>query len=199
MSDAAEDGSAELSLMSEENIAWRIRHEMSRRGWSQERMAKEMTDAGHPLHQSAVSKIVNPKDGKRRAISVDDAIGFAKVFGLSLREMLLPIEAAINSEARALLTDLARLHAEQAKLREEASEKVIRLSRLTSDAGVPPRGFANVVDRDVLDASMEEMRAWAIKWFNRMHAAGELPDDIDPINPETEWPRCEHNTEDDGS
>src|SRR5688572_2896586 len=43
--------------LSEENMAARVAWEMRRRGWSQERLAREMAEAGCPLHQSAISKI----------------------------------------------------------------------------------------------------------------------------------------------
>lgn len=91
--------------LSEENVALRIAWEMRRRGWSQERMAQELTNAGCPTHQSAISKIVNPKpDGSRRAISVDEAIALARVFGIALEELPLPLD---NAEGRDL-HDLSR-------------------------------------------------------------------------------------------
>lgn len=81
--------------LSEENVALRVAWEMQRRSWSQERMAQELTNAGCPTHQSAISKIVNPKPGvSRRAISVAEAIAMAKVFDVPLAELPLPPEAA---------------------------------------------------------------------------------------------------------
>ncbi|GAA4517880.1 helix-turn-helix domain-containing protein [Nonomuraea ferruginea] len=91
--------------LSEENVALRIAWEMRRRGWSQERMAQELTHAGCPTHQSAISKIVNPKpDGSRRAISVDEAIALARVFGIALEELPLPMDDAEGRD----LHDLSR-------------------------------------------------------------------------------------------
>ncbi|MEV0163411.1 helix-turn-helix domain-containing protein [Nonomuraea fuscirosea] len=88
-------GSPASRTLSEENVAMRVAWEMRRRGWSQERMAQELTNAGCPTHQSAISKIVNPKpDGSRRVISVDEAIAMARVFGIPLEELPLPPEAA---------------------------------------------------------------------------------------------------------
>ncbi|MGI5274138.1 helix-turn-helix domain-containing protein [Nonomuraea sp. CA-218870] len=90
---------------SEENVALRIAWEMRRRGWSQERMAQELTNAGCPTHQSAISKIVNPRpDGSRRAISVDEAIALARVFGIALEELPLPLDDAQGRD----LHDLSR-------------------------------------------------------------------------------------------
>lgn len=83
------------AAMREDNLAWRIKYEMERRGWSQERLAQEMAKVGHPIHQSAVSKIVNERDGvKRRAISVDEAIGFARVFQTPVEDLFAPMEVA---------------------------------------------------------------------------------------------------------
>jgi transcriptional regulator with XRE-family HTH domain len=81
--------------LSEENVALRLAWEMRRRGWSQERMAQELTNVGCPTNQSSISKIVNPKpDGTRRSISVDEAIAMAQVFEIALEELPLPPEAA---------------------------------------------------------------------------------------------------------
>ncbi|WP_431929838.1 helix-turn-helix domain-containing protein [Nonomuraea jabiensis] len=78
-----------LRTSSEENVALRLAWEMRRRGWSQDRMAQELTNAGQPMHQSAISKIVNSMpDGRRRTISVDEAIAMARVFGISVGELL---------------------------------------------------------------------------------------------------------------
>ncbi|MFG1943330.1 helix-turn-helix domain-containing protein [Nonomuraea sp. NPDC048826] len=91
--------------LSEENVALRIAWEMRRRGWSQERMAQELTNAGCPTHQSAISKIVNPRpDGSRRAISVDEAIALSRVFGVPLEELPLPMDDAEGRD----LHDLSR-------------------------------------------------------------------------------------------
>jgi transcriptional regulator with XRE-family HTH domain len=76
----------------EDYLAQRIQAERQARGWSQERLAKEMGKAACPLPQSAISKIENPAAGGRRAITVDEAIGFARVFEIPLGELMLPPE-----------------------------------------------------------------------------------------------------------
>src|SRR5690242_1335063 len=121
--------------MSEDNLARRVAWEMNQRGWSQERMAKEMTDAGFPLHQSSVSKIVNPKDGKRRAISVDDAIGFARVFGVTVEDLLIPLEAVFDTGIRDTLIRLEKLHQQREDLDREAAALATRLVQYTHAAG----------------------------------------------------------------
>lgn len=81
----------ERPLTAEDNVAARVAFEMERRGWSQERVAREMTDAGYPIHQTSVGKIVSPGDGKRRGIGVNDAVGFAAIFGIPVSELLGPV------------------------------------------------------------------------------------------------------------
>jgi hypothetical protein len=84
-----------LRICSEENVALRLAWEMRRRGWSQDRLAQELTNAGQPMPQSAISRIVNSMpDGRRRTISVDEAIAMARVFGISVEELLRPPHGA---------------------------------------------------------------------------------------------------------
>lgn len=135
MTDDVTQGRIGSGLMSEGNLALRVEWEMNRRGWSQDRMAKEMTDAGYPLHQSSVSKIVNPKEGKRRSISVDDAIGFAKVFGVPLDELLIPLEAVWDTELRGALTRLQEISQQREDLDREAIALVTSIVKLAQAAG----------------------------------------------------------------
>lgn len=82
----------------EDYLAERVAHHREGRGWSQHRLSKEMANAGCPIPQSAISKIENPLSGGggRRGITVDEAIGFSKVFGIPLTELVLP-RAAMES------------------------------------------------------------------------------------------------------
>ncbi|MDP4511175.1 helix-turn-helix domain-containing protein [Nonomuraea turcica] len=121
--------------LSEENVALRLAWEMRRRGWSQDRMAQELTNAGCPTHQSAISKIVNSKpDGSRRAISVDEAIAMAQVFGIPLEELPLPSEGAegrdlynlsrtVTQEGRDAREQYARFILAWARLRHRLSQQ----------------------------------------------------------------------------
>jgi transcriptional regulator with XRE-family HTH domain len=129
------DDGRDSRRLSEENIALRLAWEMRRRGWSQDRMAQELTNAGCPTHQSAISKIVNSKpDGSRRAISVDEAIAMAQVFGLPFEELPLPPEAAegrdlhnlsraVTQEGRDARDQYARFILAWARLRHRLSEQ----------------------------------------------------------------------------
>jgi transcriptional regulator with XRE-family HTH domain len=131
---AAEPGA--LGLMKERYLAFRINYEMKRRGWSQERLANEMAKAGHPLHQSAISKILNAKDGKRRTISVDEALGFAKVFGSPLESLLLPLGVAQSHEVRQIMTRINNVNKQRWALVDEGTALWDRLGSLLSEEGV---------------------------------------------------------------
>lgn len=91
----------------EEHLARRITTERTRLGLSQEKLAEAMTAAGCPVPQSAISKIENPARGRggRRAITVEEAIAFSKVFGVPLGELLLPAVAISHVHALQALAD----------------------------------------------------------------------------------------------
>lgn len=74
----------------EDHLAARITTEREARGWSQSQLSREMAGIGRPIPQTAISKIENPQRGGRRAISVDEAVGFSKLFGVPLGELLMP-------------------------------------------------------------------------------------------------------------
>lgn len=87
----------------------RIQTERKTRGWSQARLSAEMEQVGHPLHQSAISKIEPPDDDRRgghpkgggvkRSVTIGEAVGFSKVFGIPLGELLLPPDIVRNALA----------------------------------------------------------------------------------------------------
>jgi transcriptional regulator with XRE-family HTH domain len=74
----------------EDHLAERMTRERKARGWSQERLATELRKIGYHLPQSSIWKIENPTDGKRRGITVDDAVALSVVFDISLLELLSP-------------------------------------------------------------------------------------------------------------
>lgn len=176
MSDDAGTVQVGLRLMSETNVARRVEHEITRRGWSQDRVAKEMTSAGHPMHQSSVSKIVSPKDGKRRSISVDDLLGFAEIFGLTIEELMAPLETVWATELRESLVRLVELATAREAIDEEAAQVTTRVVGVLRSVG-PDRfeefltGFSGAEVRRYL----EEVHRWGTR---RINQARELPADI---------------------
>lgn len=86
----------EDEFASEEALARRITYERDRRGWSPGGLAALMTKAGYPLNQSSVWKIENGQP--RRKITVDEMIGFSKVFEIPIDELLRPAGAWVRDE-----------------------------------------------------------------------------------------------------
>lgn len=178
MTDDADQCRIGLGMMSEGNLARRISWEMEQRGWSQERVAKEMTNVGYPLHQSSVSKIINPKDGKRRSISVDDAIGFAKIFGVTLDNLLIPLEAVWDDELRAALIRIEELAQQRETLNRETATLITRIVKLAQAGG---GGF---FDRhlDAADAAarrrlLDEMHRWGQRLTQQADSSDGLGED----------------------
>lgn len=87
-SEGSATGETPVATLSEENAAERVRLERERRGWSTGELAKRMTEAGYPINQSSVWRIESGEP--RRRINLNEAIGFAKVFDLSLEDFLGP-------------------------------------------------------------------------------------------------------------
>ena len=118
----------------EDSLALRIAYERMRRGWSADELAKRMTEAGVPLNQSAVWRIENGEP--RRKISLDEAIGFARVFGLDLAAMTSEEPGdAIANQAFALI---ARMRETVSQLVEQRRELVRILAAATYVEGSPP-------------------------------------------------------------
>lgn len=86
-------------LKGEENAAKRIKFERERRGWSTTTLSDRLNEAGYEMNPSGVWRIEN---GKRR-INLDEAIGFAEVFGVSLSNLVGPPGLAAAGRAMELI------------------------------------------------------------------------------------------------
>ncbi len=138
---------------SEEHLARRMVKERQRRGWSQERLAKEMTEAGCPTSQSSISKIERPVGVRRRDITADEAIALSRVFKLPLGELLLP-----DGVDGALLADLAG----GARLARELSTKESEYQTLIASLATGTRGSAEWDKRiqEQFDVANRELARW---------------------------------------
>jgi hypothetical protein len=87
-------------LASEDALARRIAFEREERAWSPGGLADLMTKAGCPMNQSAVWKIENGEP--RRKITVDELLGFAKVFDVAAEELLVAPELIPHRQAQRL-------------------------------------------------------------------------------------------------
>ncbi|MFI9360355.1 helix-turn-helix domain-containing protein [Kitasatospora sp. NPDC053057] len=114
-------------LEGEENVARRIKMEREARGWSTATLAERLTEAGYPLNQSAVWRIESGEP--RRRVNLDEAIGFAKVFDISLDNLVGPPEIAANTHVKRLLADFA-----ESWQKSVAARKEMDLAREALDA-----------------------------------------------------------------
>jgi transcriptional regulator with XRE-family HTH domain len=72
----------------DEWAAERIRHERELRGWTTAELARRVTEAGVPLRQQQVWQIESGDPPRR--LSVGEASAFARVFELSISDLLTP-------------------------------------------------------------------------------------------------------------
>ena len=70
----------------ESDFGKRVRAERERRGWSQEKLAKRLTDKGVDTYASTVAKIESEK--KPRAVRLAEAAAIADLFDVSLDTLL---------------------------------------------------------------------------------------------------------------
>ncbi|MGY1691868.1 helix-turn-helix transcriptional regulator [Geodermatophilus sp. SYSU D01105] len=100
------------ALGSEENIARRIKRLRQRAGLSQEQLAKRLEALGVQMPQSSISKIEVPVEagkGKRRDITVDEALALAKALGVTFSDLVLPLNAIADLHLHRILADGSRL------------------------------------------------------------------------------------------
>ncbi|MEY9943921.1 helix-turn-helix domain-containing protein [Kitasatospora sp. GAS1066B] len=83
-------------LAGEENAAQRLKMERESRGWSTAEVARRMSEAGFPINQSSVWRIESGEPPRR--INLDEAIGFAKIFGITLTELTGPSGGAVSAK-----------------------------------------------------------------------------------------------------
>jgi transcriptional regulator with XRE-family HTH domain len=96
---ADEDAPQGVLLSGEANVAVRIKLEREARGWSTNALSDRLNEAGFEMNPSAVWRIEN---GKRR-INLDEAIGFAEVLGIDLRNLVGPPQLAAQARAMELI------------------------------------------------------------------------------------------------
>ncbi|MFE3329018.1 helix-turn-helix domain-containing protein [Streptomyces sp. NPDC059176] len=100
--DDIEEHATNGRILREGHAAARIGIERSRRGWSTTSLSDRLNHNGYRINPSAVWRIEN---GKRR-IHLDEAIGFADLFGIPLAELISP--PALTSQAAELIERVAR-------------------------------------------------------------------------------------------
>ncbi len=126
MSRETSGGEAPL-LFSEGNAAARIALEREVRGWSTTELAARMTRVGVPMNQTAVWRIENGTP--RRKITLDEALGFARVFELPLEELMSPPLEGVDIEGRRIVQEAIEAFYET----REAQDRLHRAVVATAD------------------------------------------------------------------
>ncbi len=114
-------------LFAEANVAARVALERERRGMSYEGLAKRLSDIGCPIQASAIFKI--EKGTPRRRITVDELVGFAAAFGMSVEELLVDPEVRLGRELTRSLQRLALLKQRLAEHRNQSKALHVELER----------------------------------------------------------------------
>lgn len=94
-----DDETQGVLLSGEDNVAVRIKLEREARGWSTNIVSDRLNEAGFEMNPSAVWRIEN----RKRRVNLDEAIGFAQVFGLDLRNFVGPPRLAAQGRAMELI------------------------------------------------------------------------------------------------
>ncbi len=87
----------------------RIKWELAQKHWSYHDLARALTDAGHPTHPSAISKLLNGSPPRR--ITLNEFAALAEVFGRRPEELLAAKEAFLSERANELLTSMEEAQA----------------------------------------------------------------------------------------
>lgn len=85
-------------------LARRIAHERLRRGWSHDGLAKRCEAVGCPIGKSAIYKI----ETQGQTVKGAELVAFARVFEVSVEDLLDPPEILAEAEAKALVTEYVR-------------------------------------------------------------------------------------------
>jgi transcriptional regulator with XRE-family HTH domain len=109
------------AIQGERALARRVAYERERRGWSTQHLAKRVTAAGCPIHQSAIRRIESGEPPRR--ITYDEALAFAHVFDTPLEELAVAPEAAADEELRALVAELTKA----ARRREDDDRRLVEV------------------------------------------------------------------------
>jgi transcriptional regulator with XRE-family HTH domain len=156
----------ERTLANERNLAKRVEYERDERGWSYAGLARRMSDQGLPMQKSTIFKIEQGNPPRR--ISLDEAIGFARIFNLKLDEMLMPMPQVLNRRAAELTRKYNR---SLAALSDAVTELIaLHVELLTLGRSGDDR------DRTIFERSVE--------WLPRMMITYPMGDEDDPKTPD---------------
>ncbi|MBV7669645.1 helix-turn-helix domain-containing protein [Streptomyces halstedii] len=124
-----EEGSEGVLLSGEENATVRIKLEREKRGWSTTTLSDHMNEAGFDMNPSAVWRIEN----RKRRINLDEAIGFAEIFGVPLSNFVGPPSLATMGRAMELIDNVVATYRASNRANHEARRARDQLDAYLAD------------------------------------------------------------------
>jgi hypothetical protein len=106
------------TVFAERYAAWHVEAELEKRGWSYRELAQRMTQAGAPMNQSSIHKMLR-QDPPRR-ITVNELAVLAVVFDVPMQKLVQSVDRSLSEEANRLLQDMYKA----AKPYREATRKL---------------------------------------------------------------------------
>ncbi|MEV6142378.1 helix-turn-helix transcriptional regulator [Streptomyces sp. NPDC051992] len=116
-------------LSGEENAAVRVKLEREKRGWSTTTLSDQMNDVGFDMNPSAVWRIEN----RKRRINLDEAIGFAEIFGIPLSNFVGPPSLATMGRAMELIDNVVAAYRAANRANHEARKARDQLDAYLAD------------------------------------------------------------------
>jgi transcriptional regulator with XRE-family HTH domain len=117
----------------EERLGHHLRRLREDRGWSQEKVAKQMTSLGHPWRQTTVFKTENAA----RPIRVNDVAALAQVFGIPAAALLNPaVDATTDARMHAATRAIAELEQARNKFLVQVNSQIRALELESIEADV---------------------------------------------------------------
>jgi len=139
----------------EDLLARRVKYEREKHRWTHTGLAARMTEVGCAMNQSAIWKIENGEP--RRRITVDEAAAFAKVFGMTVSQLVVDPSVVFEHRLRRFVSHVAREVNNLYNVVEGVEELDEALDRLLDDT-------------DALDDGDEEMRQLQGRWRDQREA-----------------------------
>ncbi len=134
-------------VYAERYLAQRIARERERRGWSYEGLAARMTAAGCPLAQSAIYKI--ERSDPPRRITVDELVGYSRVFGIPVEQLLLDPEISAEGHMIELLDKWRQVSAERIDALGRYDERITDIEAAIRDLAKGSKRAAKAIEAHV--------------------------------------------------
>jgi hypothetical protein len=143
-------------------LARRVAAERAARGWSNETLARRMSEAGCAIQPSALYKIQSEPP---RRITVNELVGLSAAFGVSVQELLAPADQVITGLVKERFDAWLRVSAERDRVAQRVRDLETEIRELLDrvpEAKQPLRAaigewlsdYRGYNEADAIDAAM---------------------------------------------